>query len=74
MKMCVGKASTVQRFELKDSLPENGIKAIKYLKEDGNDDLEYTEDILSVSTYYTKAVVCGLSDLYSKFRNSVYYK
>lgn len=73
MKMCVGKATTatVQRFELQ-SLPATEIKSVNYMQD--NECLEYTEDILSVSTYYTKAVLFGLSDLYSKFRNSVFYK
>lgn len=73
MKMCVGKATTVQRFELQ-GLPSTEIKSIKYIKQHNDECLEYTEDILSVSTYYTKAVLFGLSDLYSKFRNSVIYK
>lgn len=72
--MCVGKATSMQPFELQETLAGDGIKSIKYLKQEDEDCLEYTEDILSVSTYYTKAVLFGLSELYSKFRNSVFYK
>lgn len=73
MKMCVGKTVQQPLLEFSGAVIENAVQQVKFTS-DPDSDIVYTEDILAVSTYYTKAVLLGVSDLVRQFRNSVLYK
>lgn len=73
MKMCVGKTVQQPLLEFSGGVIENAVQQVKFAN-DRDSDIVYTEDILAVSTYYTKAVLYGVSDLVRQFRNSVLYK
>lgn len=73
MKMCVGKTVQQPLLEFSSGVIENAVQQVKYVG-DPDSDIVYTEDILAVSTFYTKAVLFGVSDLVRQFRNSILYK
>lgn len=70
MKMCVGKPA-ISRFEVTEG------EMLTKINYKGAEDLEkvvYTEDILAVFTYHTKAVLFGVGDLWRQFQKSACYK
>lgn len=70
--MCVGKPA-ISRFEV--STESEMLAKIKCSKADGDfEKVVYTEDILAVFTYHTKAVLFGIGDLLRSFQKSACYK
>ncbi|KAJ8983441.1 hypothetical protein NQ317_013203 [Molorchus minor] len=65
--MCVGKTANAMVSELIEKPASVDHQKFKY--EDGAK-LQYKEDILAVSTYYTKVVFNSIEDVYKKFLDS----
>lgn len=69
--MCVGKPA-ISHFEVTE-----GEMIAKINCKGDQEDFEkvvYTEDILAVFTYHTKAVLFGIGDLWRQFQKSACYK
>ncbi|CAH0562544.1 unnamed protein product [Brassicogethes aeneus] len=68
--MCVGKVAA----EVKMPLARTKSVASVHTNPPRKEKIQYSEDILAVSTHYTKEILYGIDSFKNKFQNSVFYK
>ncbi|RZB41087.1 DUF4149 domain containing protein [Asbolus verrucosus] len=68
--MCVGKVTSAKLEEPFEA--RKLTKNVKLINESGK--IHYQEDILALSTYYTKIVLFAFGDYYKSFQDSLCYK
>ncbi|KAJ8923483.1 hypothetical protein NQ315_010061 [Exocentrus adspersus] len=73
--MCVSKNPSAAFFEIAGKIPSHSVhkKHLKLDREIG-EKLRYKEDILAVSTYYTKVIFDIIGNLQKAFLRSTFYK
>lgn len=81
--MCVGKMQQVpvpvpvesrSLVESSEVPRKVATRKFKFDSSEDNSQIQYQEDVLAISTYYTKVVLFTISDLTKKFQDSHIYK